>query len=791
MSVPTRTRLLATALRDLAGTPTAGALLFTRALDRDEIEQLVEHYPRLETGWDLLGVGDSTRPGWITADTAVELREAKGAPAILLVDVHTAGAGMDGIYSAAREITEPELLNAAVKLAEHELTPHLRQFAARAVSEAGRVGGRRQKVPVRQVLAFFSALVDAPEDAGRTVHWLGLWPVAGTPAEAMDRLHHSRMLVERLLLPPATARVPTLRVAGLALENPAPEVLSELEELLRLAGGTTARAGILHRATANPQLWLGNLRPGFLTNKLQEIELVSWRSRSGAIAKWSGLTQDQDEQLPRFIIDKQNPKCRLKVCWLVRPEGLPKGSVTFLVRVLAGEQELASQTVELSDRAQQHAIITPEDFGDLDESVTMEACVEVSAPGVEGVSPQRTEDFVLVFGETAQAERVTAGELVRCAIEAGIACENLAELDEMAEGRTRGEQGQKDKHGFLSFRLPGTRKGFRVWRSPLLARIEDDWFKRKESPIGRWIVRCRPDGSYPGEPTFEPLPKERTGIPEWERLVEATQRLQTDMARANGILSRFYLHDHSSADVITNYLNAWQAVLEQCTPALALANTLEVQTLSGRTVGLIVLPFHPLRLAWQCAFDVLAVYMRFEEGLKPKVVREALAWLDGTHFPFALPGLRPGECFVFGDTLGLAGAAMVLDSDPEPKSSIAILAACYTGDTEHVAPGISVGTGDAIAREIKHYLVTHPECHILRVHALRPGDGATVARAIGRALQVEPQQEQESESTSEHELRSVAVTLDLYPSKPGSMVTGRHLVRLNQRRRAGTAAPPP
>src|ERR1019366_8127926 len=66
------------------------------------------------------------------------------------------------------------------------------------------------------------------------------------------------------------------------------------------------------------------------------------------------------------------------------------------------------------------------------------------------------------------------------------------------------------------------------------------------------------------------------------------------------------------------------------------------------------------------------------------------------------------------------------------------LAACFAGDSERIVPGLSANSGDALAREVSHYLDSHPECSVVRVHALRPGDAATVVRALGKALIAEP-----------------------------------------------------
>ena len=65
----------------------------------------------LLSGWQVWRVADSDNrgPRTITADRAVEMRETKGDAVLLLVDTARAGAGMDGIYSAAREVDEASL----------------------------------------------------------------------------------------------------------------------------------------------------------------------------------------------------------------------------------------------------------------------------------------------------------------------------------------------------------------------------------------------------------------------------------------------------------------------------------------------------------------------------------------------------------------------------------------------------------------------------------------------------------------------------------------------------------
>ena len=70
--------------------------------------------------------------------------------------------------------------------------------------------------------------------------------------------------------------------------------------------------------------------------------------------------------------------------------------------------------------------------------------------------------------------------------------------------------------------------------------------------------------------------------------------------------------------LVRDYVLAWTALLDGGDPSLALCNTVEVQSLSGRTIGLIVLPTHPLRMAWHAAYDSLLLHAAFDEEQPPR-----------------------------------------------------------------------------------------------------------------------------------------------------------------------------
>ena len=150
------TELHATCLRDaltkLLGKPTEGTMTYIRSLPADAMHSLCADGILQVPGWDIFFVSSLNAPNQrlITADQAVDLREEKRSSVILFVDPKTAGAGMDGIYSAVREIGESELLPRATEVAAKKLGHAQRAFAHDALRQAGRIGRANAISPWRE-----------------------------------------------------------------------------------------------------------------------------------------------------------------------------------------------------------------------------------------------------------------------------------------------------------------------------------------------------------------------------------------------------------------------------------------------------------------------------------------------------------------------------------------------------------------------------------------------------------------------------------------------------------------
>ena len=159
--------LLALAFTQLLGRPEQGSMAFVRCLPPDAARNLATDERFKLPGWQVGAVVDTKDVArrWITADEAVEWREDKAQPALLLVDATTAGAGMDGIYSAAREIGEAELFSIAQELARQKLPHGFKSYARRAVDKARQLSKQRSLAPW-QAFSYLCRAILRAEDAG-------------------------------------------------------------------------------------------------------------------------------------------------------------------------------------------------------------------------------------------------------------------------------------------------------------------------------------------------------------------------------------------------------------------------------------------------------------------------------------------------------------------------------------------------------------------------------------------------------------------------------------------------
>ena len=704
---------------------------------------------------------------------------------------------MDGIYSAAREVDETSLFGEARRLAAAEVTGRLsrqhRLYAEQAIRKATGFGSRYSVSPWT-AFDFLCRIVAHRRHPGACLYLLGLWPVAASEgADPADELSFSRRLVEHLLGMAGSGLTIPARIESLRLVQIADDRRRDLERFLH-AAETRPLLDALAELADKEHLWAGVLQVE-ATHEIQAIELVSWRNRNGRVAKWSGLVEESEEAPPVLVLKPEAESfgdySKLEVKWRVRPGNLDKNGVDYRITVLTGmDEELVSREVSHSGRRDERYRFSNDDFSSLSEDSLVSAKVVVAVVGSDTVESQESEEFIIRFGEPPESTAGGAGKLVRTFSEGLIELEEREQASAIADNLAAATEAKS----FVLLRTSEgrRRKSFRVYHPPLIHEVEKQW-TGGAGAIGRWRIKVRASGERAGEVEFVPFENAKGSA--WTRAANASRRMAQRFADGSGV-AQVYDDRSKTFELVRDYVLAWTALLDGGDPSLALCNTVEVQSLSGRTIGLIVLPTHPLRMAWHAAYDSLLLHAAFDEEQPPRKVQDEFRGLDGAMFPAFLPDPDTGGTFVFADTLGFHAVGMVPDHDKEPKAAVAILArALGEKDSSSTAPTLGGQSAAALGDEIVKYLDCHDASRLLRVHALRAGDGLTIARSLGRVHEhhrpstgeEDPAADAEVARQSDEESRTTtpSFSLELYPSSSQRGIAGRFIAEAREKRRSG------
>ena len=132
---------------------------------------------------------------------------------------------------------------------------------------------------------------------------------------------------------------------------------------------------------------------------------------------------------------------------------------------------------------------------------------------------------------------------------------------------------------------------------------------------------------------------------------------------------------------------------------------------------------------------------------------------------------------------------MVPDTDKEPKAAVAILAnALGEGASMDNAPTVGGKSAKIVGGEIVKYLDCHNTSRLLHVHALRAGDGLTIARSLGHVHDHLHRADDENGlvvDSAEESREPPIFSLEIYPSEEQRGIAGRFIVEARERRRTG------
>ncbi len=771
------------AFEKILGPPSKGALAYCRFFEKGVIEEICSKDRPLIGGWMMYVVGSSgnANPILISADQAVEKREDKGEPTLLIVDNQSAGAGMDGIYSAGKEIKESEFYDLANEIARKTLEHGDKTLAKKAVIKARKLGTRNHISPF-QIFNFFSKCAEL-KSIGASLGYLGLWPIKDNGKLDERELDKSVKMIQKLFLQSNATSFTTSIIGQLLLKGASDQQKKDLTELIREASSRPWRESALI-VTEKENLWLNCLNPGiFDLDILQKIEIIPWRSKNQKPTVWSGLKLLKDGGLLEFVINREAVKktrgSKLEIRWKTSPENLAHGACEYNIQIISGTDVLAEKRISHSAKNPQRLSFNTEDFEEMEDSAKFEAKVCVKAIGGQDIQAQ-TEDFILRVGASEEKSRSSSANQQRSLIEAAISIEDSEDFEKVMREHQNADYYTHDKKGYITVRHQA--KSGKVFCPPLVTAIEQDWSKRKGA-VGRWKIKIRADGERVGDPEFLEIPKECSDSL-WTRLCKASEKVCCTLSSGCGMLGLIYGPDKG----LENYVNSWLDVFETKQISAALAGTVEVQSLNEETIGLIVLPVHPVRMAWHQGYDMLLKHARYDLKLSPSKIREAVKFIDGAHFPAFLPGLEAGRSFVFGDVLNFYFVAMVADHDPEPKASVAMMALALSEGKQFIAQSAAQATAEALSTEVTRYARLYPNYDTLRVHSLRPGDGMTLGRALGKSLEnIDRMSSDEDELES---IQNLGFVLELFPSDTKTSIVGRFFSSITDASRSGFGGTP-
>src|SRR5262249_35671766 len=150
----------------------------------------------------------------------------------------------------------------------------LKDFLKEALNVASRLG-RSNRISPWHELDFYARCVAAPESVGELVSLVGLWPIWIDGELRESDLSASAGIVERLFLTHSPAATIQSRVGSLMLPDSADEQSLEFEKLLRSSNALHWKESVMD-ARGRQNLWVNRIAPGFQSQTLRSIELVSW-----------------------------------------------------------------------------------------------------------------------------------------------------------------------------------------------------------------------------------------------------------------------------------------------------------------------------------------------------------------------------------------------------------------------------------------------------------------------------------------------------------------------------------
>lgn len=723
------------ALQEVAGQPGRGDIAFLRTTNEaflTLVAEVLSNGPSVssvaEPQWAIYYVGSKEgSSAFTTADFAVELRERKKEAIFLIIDLREATTGLDGIYSSGKEVDESEVLEKALDL----LLGGKPSVVKRCIDDLRRAARRfRRSRDLFTELRFVEG-ANSVAAALETCWMLGLWPIGDESLDQRKTLIDFSVALVRDLVPPAGVRFESARsrLDRIGVDGTLPELLP----VVRLIEQSSRMAfqEAYERNPLPPEFYVG--RWALLPRETQgvtEIRLMSWRKPSGDPNVWSGLQLGDSRQLELVLDLDGKVSSDLVIRWQTTPKVVPKHDVTFTIEVVVGDTEVLLQHEQDSaGKDILSARFRPDEF-DIEPNDYYEAFIRVRAGEVEATSD---EGFVIRSGIPAPRKPVGAKRF-RCLAEflgqIGDSALFEGSCDDPRNICTR-RDGQIDLQVYANNR---TFKG-RI-TEPGLWSVSEKMLLDNQDALGYLVASVHANGRLDqASVKFVALSEE--SLSEAKDLVQAWSRLARKVRDFDGFLCFNLANSDSDADA---FARLWNQQAGTNWEQLSKVNTLQLFRSDGRLLGVVLLPLHPLRLAFRMYYDSFVRYLSFDaQEVRSTKDRERLCnAVSGNMFPAIYPlVLKDGDVAILqaASALDISAQLLIPPNSVDPNLDERTIRRLWCRDlSEYVAkPDLDEWRTRQLASEIAG--VADPKSgDAVLINNFAGGDGSQLAAALAKVI---------------------------------------------------------
>jgi DNA phosphorothioation-dependent restriction protein DptH len=681
-------------------------------------------------------------PGRATVEEAVGVRNNKDVVFVLLVPPALANEA-SSLDNAFQRVPYGDLLDSAARHLADLIVEERKDFPAsqlRRMTEA--------RVGVEHWLDYLAAVHTHPDESFGSPLWqIGLFPDEGGALEVVDRLRKNNEFIKAVVDPSRAAQGirERLRASGLRPGEQFERVVMVAEADPDSQNDARQWARALHDVIDIPFADLVFAQDDAASD-IDDLQVQPFVGTNGAVPKSSGLVLTQDGTLECQVAD--GSEAHIQVKWRTTPTKTTQVK-QWLIEMLPPEDLRAAEDAP---------VVSPMRVGGVRRQATIKLDIAVDdlAGGslfVIRVTPLDEDDQPLQLPDGAQSES-QAFEIVF--LEEPVAdAPRTSHAASVAEARLRavvnGAQTTEEAHATWyweqqQFGLTiGNTRAARISVSEVVIALQ------------RRILR---DTTITGYSVGSPY-----GLPmEAEQFLERRDSLPTAFARkraevaallvSGGLrdVAEVFAWNVESRAVVADYLASYKRAIDAATDDVrsALQSLDSVQVIVGhgssQREARVVLPLHPMRLAWFAAFDELTTEWSSElidrsskaADRREEVSLDGLTRIAPTNLPFAMAHTGSSLHVYFDELTFGTGLLLPLGQD-SPEVLAAEICSVFGLDRKS-----ALLTSDSIlvADRLVEYIKAHSEPKAIRVAALNPSDGVVLASAIDRFIgRVEPHRE--------------------------------------------------